>query len=368
MPSEESTASIETLRQRVRSMNFVYAVGYSLEKVHSGVLFTLLRSPEHGPRLVSSLWNELSDSVRVSSRDIPSDKICVGREKKIAKGCVPDMVLTFRNSRTDEVHHIVFEYKVDGTSGYERQCRHTRESFLKNHPDDEPRTLFVFATMGGCRFWKRPEGFLRLDIGDLLEILDEWRDEELVRQYLVALGDEVQRGKLASIALDLWKDDENKRELGYRGYDWWYAYYDALRNGFSSPKEWEIYTGGHNPVLNWAPAFGSELNGANECPFGTIYCEFNWDKFIIKLAWHDGNKDAEGFNNVVDEILKQQWAAEFCRSRRTWNPKKYSSIASFSPDPDPPPNIQTIATWTNDLIPGGFLSICDAIKSACNPV
>ena len=109
--SPTTQESLAKLNDHVKSPNFVYIVGYSLEKVHSGVLCSLLRS-QAGPQLAASLWNR-SHEEQVRSEDITV--LRADREQRIGKAGIVDLVFAFADTRTKRTHHVVCEFKVDGT-------------------------------------------------------------------------------------------------------------------------------------------------------------------------------------------------------------------------------------------------------------
>ena len=356
MRKKPTVTALKKLEENVRGMNFVYVVGYSLEKVHSGVLAALLNS-HYGVELAAALWNKVCAKQPLSAKTITD--VRAKREKKIGQRTVVDLIVTSKDAVGGKAHHVICEYKVDGTEKYLDQCKRIRNAWLERNPGTKDDSCFVLATMGGARFWDLPDNYRRLDIPDILDILKKHQDVPLVAQYTSALKDERLRGEIAADIADM----GNVQHLGYRDYDWWYAYYDALRNEFAERGDWRIYSGGHNPVLCWQPAWSSNKpNAKNFCAFGRIFCEFNRGEFRLKIEWND-NKDTESFYAAVEEAWENLAELGFHRTRRNWHPKQYSSVGKkdFSEDLR---NIQRIVDWVDDFIANRFFAFCQAFREA----
>jgi hypothetical protein len=232
---------VARLRKNVASTNFVYVVGYALEKVHSGVLANLING-QHGRELAASFWNALGEP-QVKATDLEQPE--ANREYKTGQHSVVDLVVSFKNKSTGLLHHIVYEYKVDGTSDHwhhEQQCLAIRKNWELSHGHD--LNCFAFVTAGGSRFWMPPPCFKHVDLPLLQELLLPYDSVALIHEYLEALEDERIRGEIApTVPLA----DNEKRQLGYRGYDWWYAFYSHLKKSMGTEREWSIYSGGPKP-------------------------------------------------------------------------------------------------------------------------
>ena len=216
-------------------------------------------------------------------------------------------------------------------------------------------------TAGGAGLWDPPAGYARIDVPDLIDVLRCFEGLNTVADYLSALEDEMLRRKIAvDIADDVSSDAE--KLYGYRTYDWCYAYFGALRRGFKKPEEWSIYTGGHNPVLCWNPSWRSEeLHDRNMCRFGKVYCEFNWGKFLLKLAWK-GTRSSTAFYDAVDLASGRILGAGMVRTRRSSKPNLYTAFAKKQFDSLR--DVGRIVSWVNGFLPDTFLDICQAIGKA----
>ena len=331
-------------------MNFVYVVGYSLEKVHSGVLARLVDGP-HGSAVVAAFWNALCPQP-IAPEDVKQPKAV--REHKIGPRAVVDLLISFRNNQTGEKHHLVCEYKVEGTGNHDGQCQRFRDHWESKHPD-EP-TCFAFITTGGARFWTPPPPscFQHVDLPALLKLLSPYREHRLVHDYTEALEDEQLRGALAPAVAGL--SPAEKRELGYRSYSWWYAYYHALRTKFAAPQEWDIYSGTRNPVMRWRPSWAwKDEESRNKCPFGMFYCEFNRSSLMLKFGWYDRAGTPANVQRLRQALIAGssdlgRYGFETCLRRKKAN--KYTSAAKVPLDFTQP--LDALAQQVQKFVPSGF--------------
>ena len=347
------------LRAHVGAPNFVYVVGYSLERTHSGVLTWLLRAQETRRHAAAELWNHASpDGPSVSAEDIR--EVTARHEAGISKKAgFLDLLVELK---IDKPRWLLVEYKVDGSGDHDRQCKAFRDEWLSSEGHDEESSRFLLVTTGGARFWDTPEHWAQLEIRRLHKILEPWADIPLIGDYREALEDERVRGDIALETVAPAMGKEEAARLGYRLYDRWYAYYHSLRKLFPAPCDWAIYSGGRNPVLNWSPAWPPHSQSSRtECSLGRLYCEFNWSRFFVKLAWKEGvERDAERLYAGVDRLgdhLKKACLAP--TGRRNRNPKDYSTLARRQfPAEDP----DAIVAWVTNFVPEEFLSLCQAIR------
>jgi len=368
MADRELDEVVDRLRTNVASPNFVYAVGYSLEKTHSGVLRHLLNHHPARHRLAADLWNRLADDGngdQISWRDI--EELSARREQKVGHYAV-DLLVEFRNSRAQQVCNIICEYKVDGTGdhdAHESQCSGIRRAWEGAREYAGRPARFALVVTGGSRFWDRPRAFEFLDIDDLQSLLHKSASSwQLVAEYLAALDDEKARGRVAcKLANVSW---EVRQELGYRSYDWWYAYYDCLRRQIGpSPDWWWIYATRHNPVLCWKPAWEDRLGDlSNVSRLGRLYCEFNEWRLILKIEWNEGRatpENAQRLYQAVDETVQEHggWLCE--RTRRYRQPKGSSSLVRQTFNGGL--SVEEIARTTEAFLRDSFEPICRGVKA-----
>ncbi|MEN6506223.1 MAG: hypothetical protein ABFD92_16940 [Planctomycetaceae bacterium] len=172
MTAECLEQTVSLLRTHVKSPSFVYAVGYALEKVHSGVMAHLVNG-EHGRELAAAIWNLLNPAAKIVVDDM--EQPTAEREYRIAKGSVIDLRIRFHHKRTGQTHWILCEYKVEGTGNHDRQCQAFHDGWIAGPHGDEP-TTYAFVTLGGARFWRPPSPpspFHHVDIPDVVNLLEQ---------------------------------------------------------------------------------------------------------------------------------------------------------------------------------------------------
>lgn len=367
MTETDARQVVKQLEKNVASPNFVYAVGYSLEKVHSGVLCHLLNhhKDRHRRQLAVDLWNALSKRRKMSVDDL--DSVRAARERKVGPRTVVDLYVELV-MKSGERRCVLCEYKVDGTQNYVEQCQRIKEHWTnRENGDPEGDACFGFAAMGGARFWHPPDEFTMLGLDKVTRLLTPYSSIPLVGDYLSALDDEKLRREIAPCPFLIAKKKRNGdlSALGFRGYDWWYAYYDTLRQKLP-PDEWEICSGGHNAVMTWSGSSPwAEYSGQQRCKRGAFYCEFNnWD-LMLKIRWKEHN-----------ESENKPWAKEFYDAVRSAKPtlsedlglkltrrgsqaKQYSSWAKL-PLSDCE-SVNEVASEVSRFLPNGFLAACEPI-------
>jgi hypothetical protein len=365
--------AVVDLKENVKSPNFVYAVGYSLEKVHSGVLCHILNHGDQGDpdrSLAASLWNLLSDGQEMPADDIRTVRAC--RERKIGPRTVGDMHIEIAMKK-GETKHILCEYKVDGTGGHDDQCEQIRKAWVDNKNGNfAGETRFAFIVTGGARFWDAPSsstGFKMLDLRAVRELFTSYTRVPLVRDYLSALTDEEVRGQVAHRLPDKYWD--NRSLLGYRDRDWWYAYYDTLRHLLPDGMRWSIYSGGHNAVMCWE---GSEDEATHDASFklpdlGSLYCELNDASLKLKIAWDTEVQEslpvADRFYNAVKEASDLLAGASVERTSRRWKPRQQFSSWGKRTLPDMR-DVKAVADDLAEFLFVGFPAVCRAVKRQLN--
>ena len=366
MDADSTRRALTQIQEHINSPNYVYAVGYANEKVHSGTLAYAVR--RFGSPLLASLWNRYSKR-KIKPTQVEGLKI--RREVRTGKGSVVDMVATFTVSHVR--HHVVCEFKVDGFGDFgdhSKQCGSIQTNWSA-HPDHKgDASLFLLVTVGDSRFagetWNSPrfsglpKDFEWVDIESLLGLLRPWVGDPLIRCYVSALEDEINREAVAPTL----SDPENMAPLtGFRRYGWYYAWYANVRRRLSAPEEWSIYSGKNNPVMCWNPAWGGryprDFSGKLE-DLGSLYCEFNWDSFRLKVSWEE-NADRTTLYTVLEEVRQALAPLGLSKAgRRTMS----SSTTSFAEKRwDDLRNVDKVATWVNTFVPEEFLKMVSRTRS-----
>ncbi|MCC6909168.1 MAG: hypothetical protein IT430_14595 [Phycisphaerales bacterium] len=294
----------ERLQRNVSSQNYVYAVGYSLERVHSGTLAACLRADDECSKAIgAALWN-WPDGSGLHPHQI--SHVEVQHEFKLAPGCVTDLVVTLHAEGT--TRRIVMEYKVDGTGGHEDQCLRT-----SRHSQAADRVYFV--TLGGAEFLDGPDRWkgeghraVHFRLNHMVELLQpQCLRRALLPAYLEALHDEQLRREhcfaLAQLA------ESNSRcasKLGYRRFDWWYAAYEHLRNWLPAAEQnhWSIWSGTNNAVMNWRLGFdGPQRDCGGIDGTGSLYIEVRNDRLVGCVAWSEqARRDSARAKTLVSII------------------------------------------------------------------
>jgi len=348
----------DALKRHLVEPGFVYAVGYSLEKLHSGVLAQMLKEPDRKD-LFASLWKLVSPDEQLLPDKIVEVKVT--REHKLGKGCVIDLFAVA--SLGDQHYRRLFcEYKVDGTGDHDVQCARIKSTAAKKYPPDlNKRSAFALVTPGGAAFWDVPCEFRKLDIVDLLQLLQPWESAALlVKAYLSALRDEELRRKIVGTAITLSPDA--RRELGYRGYDVWYDYYGVLKPLLPNPNDWRIFAASHNAVMTWEPSWQGKIAESRN-PSGWLYCEMSEDKLCLKIHLTDRSR----FGALISAVER---SAELVRTfgltskRRLREPHEKTQTLTLADrsyqNQLSEPHI--IARSLEAFVPDQFLKLCDQIR------
>jgi len=288
--------------------NFVDIVGFQLEKVHTGVISWLLDSrnptvPESDRiSLLSKLLSNGMQNDDIASIT-PIQEYSFGRRRKI------DLVVKVMMKKGDTCY-LLIECKTDSDVDYE-QLQQSRNAFLKEDP--HATCSFYVLTLGASQFTYqhmaekiKELGFNVLNVSGTRKKFSGLSLEGKNKIYDVwcnALKREEERClNVDKILLKMespW--DDRLRVRGYRlGFPLFYMYYAKLRENLdNSPfKNWAIYTGRNNPVMNWQD--GWIKNGQGEEAL-SLYWEFNWNSLILKVEL--GDKDHDRWGSLKDKIV-----------------------------------------------------------------
>lgn len=137
--------------------------------------------------------------------------------------------------------------------------------------------------------------FLGLSIAGENKIYDDW---------ITALKEERKRVDEVNIALASAEDpwDTCLSKAGYRtGFPVFYMFYDKLRAQLQDGpfKNWAIYSGSNNPVLNWQDGW---LSIEPKDVQIQLYWEFNWSSFRLKAQIED--KTTVRWNKLRPDLIE----------------------------------------------------------------
>ncbi|CAM4157888.1 PD-(D/E)XK nuclease family protein [Saccharibacillus endophyticus] len=326
------------------SPNFINIVGYQFERVHTGMIAWLLDwtnplvTPRQKYEILSRIYSAANQAVPFELSDIHSI-VCkpehsFGRRRKI------DLVVKIA-LREQSPKYLVMEMKVDSIP-YKEQLSGTIEDFSQTEGFAENDALFLLLLFGSSQVCIQPELYsfhvLRLpQIMDVFANLNvpyyaytEWLDslqEENSRSHRLE-----QKIKLAPSMKLNEEENEYWRGQGYRlWFPLFYYIYDELKRHSSTNDQWEIYSGGNNPVMNWNPGWlAKQINGYPV----HFYWEFNYQDFILKVKIDEKNRlpqsDLSTLRQTVVQLCQQNLPYS---GRQTQNRSGlYNSIYKWSFD------------------------------------
>lgn len=269
--------------------NYVSIVGYQFERIHTGVICWILDTKN---KLVSFdvKVEALRRIYRMCGKQLPFSQdelvsiVCkpeysFGRKRKI------DLVIEIELAH-QTTKYLVIEMKVDSIP-YSGQLEGSVNDFFQKKrcdPDDALFLLFLFGTSQVC---EEPSlhSFTAFRLPEILEVFSGLSIQHYIYDHWIdALQEELNCLLNISQALeqapDIW-DEAYWKELGYRPmFPLFYYIYHDLKNASTRHKEWTIYSGGNNPVMNWK-------NGSlDKVLFGypvKFYWEFNYQEFVLKV-------------------------------------------------------------------------------------
>jgi hypothetical protein len=289
------------------SQNFVDVVGFQLEKVHTGVIAWLLDSdnsvvPARDKILVLSRFLLASLQEDDISTISPIKEYSFGRRRRI------DLVVRVIDNKSD-THYLLIEFKTDSDVDV-KQLQQSRDAFLEKIPNTV--CSFFILTLGASQFTYQHKaekikelGFVTLDIlqtrrifSDLSikgknKIYDDWCNALEKEEVRCSTIDQVLHSMEHPWDDRLWKG-------GYRlGFPVFYIFYGKLREQLDNGpfKNWAIYSGSNNPVMNWQDGWLQKGSG-NEAL--SLYWEFNWSSLVLKAEL--GDKSHDIWRRLRDEI------------------------------------------------------------------
>lgn len=278
--------------------SFVDIIGFQFERVHVGMIAWLL--DDRGSPL------SLSERAKIVSRFVPG-YICSSEVRRVrAKleysfGRTKHIDLVIEIEKHDRgMAALVIECKTDSDINVDQLMQSMnlyRDKFDRENARVRPAA--VALAIGASQFTiahnqaKLNEyGFHTIDLNRALELFsnlsisgknnayDEWVNSLKAEQLRV---DQVDR--VFQTIEDPW--DPKLLDKGYRlRFPVFYMLYGKLRELLeeSEFKNWGIYSGGNNPVLNWQNGWIPICNKIN------LYWEFNWSSFRLKAALPGENK------------------------------------------------------------------------------
>lgn len=278
--------------------NFVDIVGFQLEKVHTGVIGWLLDSETpstYEEDRILILNRFLSTDFRKDNgiKITPIPEYSFGRKRRI------DLVVEINKS--GETNYLIIEVKTDSDVDI-KQLQQSHETFMK----DKPKANFscFIITLGASQFTYQHEKiedkeftvlnlsqirriFSDLSIKGKSKIYDDWCD---------ALKKEEE--KCFAIDRNLYDMDSpwdyRLKKKGYRlGFSIFYMFYAKLREHMADSqfKNWAIYSGNNNSVMNWQDGWIDIYNDKSQL----LFWEFNWNFLVLKAE--------------LDERAQNQWSS-----------------------------------------------------------
>ncbi|MGP8284773.1 MAG: PD-(D/E)XK nuclease family protein [Desulfomonilaceae bacterium] len=346
--------------------NFVDIVGYQLEKVHTGVIAWLLddeRSPlpliervQLVQKLAPSLFQQKINVGQISA----FQEFSFGRRLRI------DLVLEL-HLEGDAKSYILIECKTDSEVRTE-QLQQSEAAFKQRYPN-VPYFIIVLA-VGAGQFTVTGQlqeiqklGYQSIDLTAAINLftgLSIIGKNKIYDDWIAALSAERYRSSqvenVLGSAANCW--DPNLSKSGYRyGFPLFYMFYDKIRIQLEMGpyKDWDIYSGSNNPVMNWK--HGWTPVGANQNSI-KLYWEFNWASFCLKAEIK--NKTQVWVNNVRPALV-QLCSSCPIKGRKTVN-KTGTWVTAYKWDFD-------FCTQTPTIIASEITKILshlhDKLKSVC---
>ena len=336
------------------SDNFIEVVGFQLEKVHTGVISWLLDSKNS----IVPIDDKTLILSRLLSKDLNADdltEITSIQEYAFGRRIRIDMVVKMVNKKGD-TSWLLIECKTDSDVNT-NQLQQSQKAFLERFPTDDC-ACFVLS-LGASQFtYQHMIGkikelkynvldvtqtrriFSDLSIKGNNKIYDDWCDALKKEEERCSTIDQVILGMK-----DPW--DERFKASGYRlGFPVFYTFYGKLRESLDQGpfKNWAIYSGSNNPVMNWQNGWLEKGSGEESI---VLYWEFNWNSLTLKAEL--GNKSYDRWGRMKQEITRlcsaSQVKGRSTVDRRGANVTAYKWDFDFCQDPVP-----QIATKTNTIL------------------
>jgi hypothetical protein len=229
--------------------------------------------------------------------------------------------------------YLVIEMKVDSIPTKE-QLKGIFEKFNRKLDESSQAyyLLFLLGSSHVCKFPKDTHGFNVITLDKAIDILGSLNiDERLFREWIDSLKREKEKKHNAVNYLksspNLW-DRAYWKEHGYRTpLPYFYYLYNELKQNFTKIKEWDIYSGNNNPVMNWEKGWLAKTYLSKEYRF---YWEFNYETLYLKVEINKQNVSRDDLLTIKEKVRK------ICRSNSTprWEGTRnsygtYSSICKW---------------------------------------
>jgi len=280
------------------SENFVDVVGYQLEKIHTGVIAWLLDSGR-SPLPIRDQAQIARELGAVFPEGAELETITATREYSFGRRLLIDLVLELK-FKDDRKTYVLIEYKTDSDVRVD-QLNKSEEAFSSKNPGI-PYSVTVLALGAGQFTLKHqlPEilksGYHALDLIKVLEIFSNLPIApacNIYHDWVTSL--QAEHARTENI-IDILSNVDNPwhvslMDAGYRrGFPIFYLIYDKLRDYLEKGpfQKWAIYSGSHNPVMNWQDGWLPKSKNIN------LYWEFNWDALCLKAE--------------IGEATKEHWA------------------------------------------------------------
>ncbi|KOP81265.1 PD-(D/E)XK nuclease family protein [Cytobacillus solani] len=291
--------------------NFVSLIGYQLEKIHTGVIRWMLDSKntnvsvETKYKILRRMFNMTKNPINFQIHEISAiscfPEYSFGRKRKI------DLVVKI-DLFQKPAKYIVIEMKVDSLP-YSAQLEGTKNDFFESTHCQPEDATFILMLFGSSQVCEVPElhQFHLFRLFEIIEVFNGLPIEDVIyKQWIDSLFEEENRriDILADLdaAPDIW-NMEYWKDKGYRTpFPLFYYLYDHLKMKSKRSKEWEIYSGQNNPVMNWTNgALHKDILGHPV----KFYWEFNYDEFVLKVRLNEDNKlPQDQLNWLREEIAK----------------------------------------------------------------
>lgn len=284
--------------------NFVDIVGYQLEKVHTGMIKWLLEKKDNSIpmdserfMIITRIYDIVKKKPNFTAEDVCQIK-CIpeysfGRRRKV------DLVIEI-HLKNKSCQYLVMEMKVDSIPE-ESQLVGTCNDFIKEKDHTYSNTVFLLLLFGTAQVCMQPlttnHKFSTLKLNQIINIFGGLNiGDKNYLDWIDSLNGEEERKEKVSYYLGQagqpWKE-EFLKEKGYRlWFPLYYYIYNKMREKSKRSKEWKIYSGSNNAVMNlWGNEQQEEWIFKNENGFGYfLYWEFNDEDFILKIAMDNRNK------------------------------------------------------------------------------
>jgi len=276
--------------------NFVDIVGYQLEKVHTGTLAWLLDS-DRSPLPIEEQVSIVQELIPNLSQDFEVASIKSIREYSFGRRLHIDLVLKLQSDSEKEAF-ILIECKTDSDVRI-KQLEKSAKTFTAQKPKI-PFSMIILALGAGQYTIQHQrdeimgQGYTILDLQSAFRIFSDLSiigKNRLYDDWIESLDEEIKRNanieKALMSASCPW--DDSLTQKGYRtGFPVFYIYYDKLRSFLEQGpfKDWSVYSGSNNPVMNWNNGWISVKSTDDRLQF---YWEFNWSSLCLK-AYVDKNK------------------------------------------------------------------------------